>query len=118
VLHDYLSRELVPAGEISRSDADGLFQRTMRELGVSALRRWLMWTAVRFRDPMKIGDGGWRQLLIAFALLLFMLPIAIPVGLLLLAILVFAWLVDWVLYIALLPTKLAKIRPTLIWWID
>ena len=29
VLHDYLSREWVPADKISRCDADGLFRRSM-----------------------------------------------------------------------------------------
>lgn len=37
---------------ITRADADGLFRRVMRELGVSGWRRWTMWAAVRL--------GGWR----------------------------------------------------------
>lgn len=44
ILHDYLrSSQLV-----STADADGIFRRCLRELGVSIPRRWMMWTAVRF----------------------------------------------------------------------
>ena len=44
VLHDYFYRTRT---SVSRKDADGLFRRTMRELGVSWFRRWSMWAAVR-----------------------------------------------------------------------
>lgn len=36
----------VAAREISRSTADQIFRDGMRDLGTTALRRWLMWTAV------------------------------------------------------------------------
>ena len=116
VLHDYLSRERVPAGTISRCDADGLFRRTMRELGVSALRRWLMWTAVRFGSPLKLRDCGIPLMLAAIGLLLFMLPIAVPVGVPLLLVLLLFWVLEWIVYLALLPTEHVKNRPSLIWW--
>jgi Protein of unknown function (DUF1353) len=45
ILHDYLCDE-ARAGRFNRDDADGIFRRTMRELGVSFLRRWIMWGAV------------------------------------------------------------------------
>jgi Protein of unknown function (DUF1353) len=45
ILHDYLCVES-KAGRFDRDDADGIFRRAMRELGVSFLRRWLMWAAV------------------------------------------------------------------------
>ena len=45
VLHDYLCKES-KAGRFDRDDADGIFRRTMRELDVPFLRRWLMWAAV------------------------------------------------------------------------
>ena len=47
VLHDHLVRVERPAGRISAVDADGLFRRAMRELGVPFLVRWFMWAAVR-----------------------------------------------------------------------
>jgi hypothetical protein len=55
VLHDYLwsHPEL-----ISKSDADGIFRRVLRELGVSALRRWTMWSAVRLASITR--HRGWE----------------------------------------------------------
>ncbi len=50
VLHDYLCQE-AHVGRFNRRDADGIFRRCLRELGVSWTRRWLMWAAVR--------AGGW-----------------------------------------------------------
>ena len=47
ILHDYLW-SLAEAGQIAKFDADGIFNRAMRELGVPYLRRWIMWTAVRW----------------------------------------------------------------------
>ena len=49
ILHDYLCR----TGEVSRADADGLFRRSMRELGVSVPHRYLMWTAVRLASLLR-----------------------------------------------------------------
>lgn len=49
ILHDILcikARQDNP--EVSRRDADGLFRRCLRELGVPGPRRWLMWCAVRW----------------------------------------------------------------------
>lgn len=43
VLHDWL----YVAQMVSRKDADGIFRRTMRELGMGRLRRWTMYLAVR-----------------------------------------------------------------------
>ncbi|MEU7767122.1 DUF1353 domain-containing protein [Nocardia sp. NPDC049190] len=43
ILHDYLRS----SDAVSVADADGLFRRCLRELGVSVPRRWMMWSAVR-----------------------------------------------------------------------
>lgn len=58
VVHDWAIDELV----ITPADADGLFRRIMREEGVSTVRRWLMWTAVRWAaltDPAR--RAGWLR---------------------------------------------------------
>jgi Protein of unknown function (DUF1353) len=47
ILHDFLWSE-ARHGRIHKFDADGIFNRAMRELGVPYLRRWIMWTAVRW----------------------------------------------------------------------
>jgi len=71
ILHDYLCRVAVPAGRISRIDADGIFRQAMRELGVPFLRRWIMWAAVRLgalTNPAgrkKWWTEAWRVALVA-----------------------------------------------------
>jgi Protein of unknown function (DUF1353) len=60
VLHDYLWSDAVPAGQLTRADADGIFRRAMRELKVPFLRRWIMWAAVRWGAlPKADGRRGW-----------------------------------------------------------
>lgn len=48
ILHDHLwAAARTPEPLLSRADADGLFRRSLRELGVSAPKRWVMWAGVR-----------------------------------------------------------------------
>jgi hypothetical protein len=87
ILHDYLWRFRIddPEAPVSRRDADGLFRRVMRELGVPFLRRWIMWTAVRWAALTKPdGRRGWwkdapRVLLVTVVALPFALPPALVV---------------------------------------
>lgn len=44
VLHDHLCRHPRP---VSLKDADGIFRRVLRELGVGPVRRWIMYAGVR-----------------------------------------------------------------------
>jgi hypothetical protein len=61
VLHDFLCA-LSRVRAFNRRDADGLFRRCLRELGVSGLRRWLMWAAVRVDSRMAGATGKeWLQ---------------------------------------------------------
>ncbi|MBF6213169.1 DUF1353 domain-containing protein [Nocardia puris] len=48
ILHDYLLQSKV----VSTVDADGLFRRCLRELGVSFARRWMMWAGVRVANRL------------------------------------------------------------------
>lgn len=48
ILHDYLWSRARRGEWPSKADADGIFNRALRELEVPFLRRWLMWTAVRW----------------------------------------------------------------------
>jgi hypothetical protein len=63
ILHDYLWRHAVPKGELPYVDADGLFRRAMRELGVPTVKRWMMWAAVRWAALGRTGGrkGWWRE---------------------------------------------------------
>ncbi len=58
ILHDYLWSKC-RVGEFNFYDADGLFKRSMRELGVPFWRRWIMWAAVRFAAPFSKGSS-WK----------------------------------------------------------
>jgi len=48
ILHDWLLTDGLELGLVSSVDADGLFRRSMRERGVPGVKRWLMWTGVRW----------------------------------------------------------------------
>ena len=99
MLHDWLLDKEKPP--VSRIDADGIFRRALRELGVPFLRRWIMWAAVRLggwgKQP---GFDGIREAL-AFVLILvgavaFVLPAALLV-LLFLALFTVLEILAWVL---------------------
>ncbi|MFE3793680.1 DUF1353 domain-containing protein [Nocardia tengchongensis] len=70
IVHDYLCEH----APVDRSDADGIFRRMLRECGVSAPQRWMMWAAVRFGGRMS--GAGLREwllfLLIALPAVLFL----------------------------------------------
>jgi hypothetical protein len=78
ILHDFLLaglrshyRGISPHAPVSSVDADGIFRRTMRESGVKFVRRWLMWTGVRwgalFKPYRRAGwwQDGWKAILIS-----------------------------------------------------
>ncbi len=71
VLHDFLCKEAT-AGRFSRAQADGLFRRAMRELGVGYLRRRLMWVGVRWGG--KLRGASVNEALIILAISVVALP--------------------------------------------
>jgi hypothetical protein len=103
ILHDYLWRDAVRAGDLTLAEADGLFRRAMWELGVPFLRRWLMWGAVRIGALTKSGGrkhwlrDSWRVI----PLLLLALPIVGPPALLILVALMLFYLVELLVYVPL-----------------
>jgi hypothetical protein len=105
ILHDYLWRTAVRAGELTLAEADGLFRRAMWELGVPFLRRWLMWGAVRIGALTKPGGRkGWlRDSWRVIPLLLLALPIVGPPALVILVALTVFYLVELLVYV---PQKL------------
>ena len=127
ILHDYLCRQYVPSGRISRIDADGIFRQAMRELGVPFLRRWIMWGAVRLgalANPAgreKWLTQAWRVALIA----VIALPIVAPAAAVIVITLLVFFLVELLAWVPLQaahgirkrrrrPTKKVN-RPTLRW---
>lgn len=107
ILHDHLWRKLVPAGVLSLPEADGIFRRAMRELGVPFLRRWIMWGAVRLGALKKPGGrtrwirDSWPVLPLA----LLTLPIVGPPAIVVLISLALFTVVEFIAY---LPLRLAK----------
>lgn len=108
ILHDHLWRDLATTGEISWVDADALFRRAMRELGVPFLRRWLMWAAVRWAALLKPGGRkgwsreAWRVVLLSGVAI----PIVVPPAGAILASLGVFYVVEWLLWVPLEVHKL------------
>ena len=71
VLHDYLCVEAA-AGRFDRADADGIFRRSMREVGVGYLRRRLMWVGVRLGE--KLAGASVPEALIVIAISILAAP--------------------------------------------
>lgn len=111
ILHDFLCR-LSREGKFSRREADGVFRQAMRVLGVAFLRRWIMWTGVRW-GALATADGrqnwlkdSWLVVPISLLVLPFILP---PAVLILLSLL--AWhVVEWLAWLPLELTCRAKAR--------
>jgi len=111
ILHDYLWEEKVPKG-MSRLDADGLFRQAMRELDVPFLRRWIMWSAVRWAALFKPdGRAEWikelpRVLFFTAIGLLVVLPPILPI---LFSLLVFH-IMEWIAWVPLKITNKVKTK--------
>ena len=127
ILHDYLCSVCVPAGRVSRIEADGIFRQAMRELGVPFLRRWIMWAAVRLgaltnaAGREKWWTQAWRVALIAAVALPVVAPAAAVIAISFLVfylIEVVAWIpltaVHWIRKRRNRPAKKVN-RPALRW---
>jgi hypothetical protein len=107
ILHDYLCRVEVPAGRISRIDADGIFRQAMRELGVPFLRRWIMWAAVRWGALTRQADrrDWWQEAWRVALVTLLALPIIAPAAVVIAMSRVAWYLVEWITLIPLEVTR-------------
>jgi hypothetical protein len=119
ILHDYLLKLLeryykamqaritkdgwlgvhdVPKPPVSSVDADGWFRRVMRESGVGFVKRWSMWTAVRwaalFSDYRRAGWLCWPEapLVVLISVVWLIVAIAAAVGIHLTVDLVWSWI--------------------------
>ena len=110
VLHDWLLEQ--PG--ISRHDADGIFRRTMRELGVSDLRRYVMWGAVRIAGRLK--GSSVPEVLLITLLALLVLPVALPGALLVLAGLTILWVIEMAIWGVLRLVGKETTKPRHFWW--
>ena len=115
ILHDYLWRELVEKEKtLSRIDADGIFRRSMRELDVAFLRRWIMWSAVRWAALLKEDGrvGWWRESWRVVLLTLLALPILLPPAAVILAALLAFYVLELVFWAPLKLWEVTRKRPT------
>lgn len=110
VLHDWLLEE----SGLSRHDADGIFRRTMRELGVSDLRRYVMWGAVRIAGRLK--GSSLPETLLIVLLALFVFPVALPAATFVLAVLTLFWAIELVLWGVLRLFGKETTKPRHFWW--
>lgn len=93
ILHDLLcDLAVAPDPEVSRRDADGLFRRCLRELGVPGPRRWMMWCGVRWAG--RWSDATPRELLAGAGLTLLAVPTLFPPMLLVQLYLWAVWVVE------------------------
>jgi hypothetical protein len=87
ILHDWFCEFGIAAGLISARDADGVFRRILREMGLPFLLRWMVWTGVRWGalgNPIR--RPGWIRdaplvVLISLIFAPFVLPAFIATGL-------------------------------------
>ena len=110
VLHDWL----LETKAVSRCDADGIFRRTMREMGVAILRRRVMWAAVRVAGGS--ASCGIMQSLAVIGIALVILPVAIPGTLLVLAALIVLFLAELTVWGVMKAFGSDAERPKAFWW--
>ena len=109
VIHDLLWRRANDGTE-DRYVADTVFREALAHLGVSWLRRWMMWAGVRQGGLLRRHRGRWpiRDIVTVTAMTIVIAPIVIPVSSVVVAARVALWAVDFV------PTWLGKQRPPVV----
>jgi len=112
VLHDYLWRVSVPNQVLSRRDADGIFVQAMRQLDVPFLRRWIMWTAVRYGALTKPDGraGWWKDAWRVLPLTIVALPIVAPAALVIAVTLPVFFLMEQIVFVPLLLARKMRER--------
>ncbi len=119
ILHDFLCDES-KAGRFDRDDADGLFRRAMRELGVPFLRRWIMWGAVslatqwnKLRRKHRLSTARLATLfVVAVPSVVFF---AVPAAVLTVWLALF-WLLEEAMFLALKPFSRKRVNPPRFTW--
>lgn len=100
IMHDYLWRTLCPTGKVPWRDADRYFREAMGHADVPAMRRWIMWTAVRWAALTKRGARRtwWRDAPAVLAFSAVAAVFVLPPALLILPALLLFQAVEWLVY--------------------
>ena len=116
ILHDWLCAR-VREGTFDRADADGLFRRSMRELGVPFVRRWLMWAAVRWgAGPRSLVEPGIGQLLLVLLVTVPAVVLLAAPALVVVAAMGLFWVVELLAFLVLAPFSHKQVnRPRFLW---
>ena len=102
ILHDHLCRQ-ADAGQFSRRDADGIFGQALRLQNVAFLRRWVMWTAVRW-GALASKDGRkdwWKDAALVLTISLLVSVILVPPALAIVAALLVWYAIELVAWAGL-----------------
>jgi hypothetical protein len=112
ILHDYLCSVAVPAGRISRIDADGVFRQSMRELGVPFLRRWIMWAAVRWGALTSPAgrENWWKEAWRVAIVTVLALPLLAPAAAVIVTTLLAFYLVELLAWLPLEASRAVRER--------
>ena len=105
ILHDFLCA----TKPIGRNDADGIFRRAMRELGVSFLRRWMMWAAVR--AGCGLAGASYGELMLWLLVTIPTAAFLIAPTIVVLAWSVVFWLIEAICYVLLKPVSQKQVNP-------
>jgi hypothetical protein len=111
ILHDSLWKR-AKAGGMAWRDADGLFRRAMRELNVPFLRRWIMWTAVRWGGLAHLRDGSgkgwWKDAPLVLLFTLIAAPVVLPAATVVFVSLVLFYIYETIVWVALAVGRAVK----------
>lgn len=94
IIHDWLITDLLPTGLITSARVDEVFREAMKELGVPAARRWVMWAGVRLGalgNP-KRRAGSLRTFPLVLLVLLASSPVVLPPSLVVQVMTTILWL--------------------------
>lgn len=111
ILHDYLWRELAASGRMNYIDADGIFCRAMRQLGVPFMQRWIMWAAVRWAALFRPRGRNlwWREALRVVLVSALALPLLAPPGAVVAVGLVVVYVVELIVFLPLAASRAVKV---------
>jgi len=102
ILHDDLCRR-VKTEHLSRREADGVFRQAMRLQEVAFLRRWVMWTAVRWGAlaSKESRENWWKDAWLVLPITFLVSFVILPPALMIILALLMWYVVEFVAWVFL-----------------